>query len=223
MSGFINFNSFDVKKALKRKKGQISSDSDSEQQAKAKAKPKAKPKAQPEAVPLHQLAATATDLSGVAVVSRFLASALAEWRRLRPSSETLEKLQASERTLVASEPPSAEVLQPLVDLVEMRAPDDPESSKVEQVCRMSLANEHLAAEKVYLELTIGNSKWPIGGGEFLSSDGPQPGNRMWGQKLRKIKETASILDNDSQKSAIQGLKRLMSFVQATEVWRKAQS
>ncbi|CAK8990915.1 unnamed protein product [Durusdinium trenchii] len=147
MSGFINFNSFDVKKALKRKKGQISSDSDSEQQAKAKAKPKAKPKAQPEAVPLHQLAATATDLSGVAVVSRFLASALAEWRRLRPSSETLEKLQASERTLVASEPPSAEVLQPLVDLVEMRAPDDPESSKVEQVCRMSLANEHLAAER----------------------------------------------------------------------------
>ncbi|CAK9069846.1 unnamed protein product, partial [Durusdinium trenchii] len=132
MSGFINFNSFDVKKALKRKKGQISSDSDSEQQAKAKAKPKAKPKAQPEAVPLHQLAATATDLSGVAVVSRFLASALAEWRRLRPSSETLEKLQ---------------VLQPLVDLVEMRAPDDPESSKVEQVCRMSLANEHLAAER----------------------------------------------------------------------------
>ena len=29
--------------------------------------------------------------------------------------------------------------------------------------------------QVYLELTIGNSKWPIGGGEFLSSDGPQPG------------------------------------------------
>eukprot|EP00913_Durusdinium_trenchii_P024210 g22730.t1 len=163
MSGFINFNSFDVKKALKRKKGQISSDSDSEQQAKAKAKPKAKPKAQPEPVPLHQLAATATDLSGVAVVSRFLASALAEWRRLRPSSETLEKLQDAGQGTAG-------------------------------VCRMSLANEHLAAERVYLELTIGNSKWPIGGGEFLSSDGPQPGNRMWGQKLRKIKETASMLD-----------------------------
>ena len=29
--------------------------------------------------------------------------------------------------------------------------------------------------QAYLELTIGNSKWPIGGGEFLSSDGPQPG------------------------------------------------
>ena len=42
---------------------------------------------------------------------------------------------------------------------------------------MSLANEHLAAEKVYLELTIGSSKWPIGGSEFLSSDGPQPGAR----------------------------------------------
>ena len=40
---------------------------------------------------------------------------------------------------------------------------------------MALAHEHLAAEKVYLELTIGNSQWPIGGGEFLSSDGPQPG------------------------------------------------
>jgi len=103
--------------------------------------------------------------------------------------------------------------------------------------------------QAYLELTIGNSKWPIGGGEFLSSDGPQPGwqclccggcntveylnacchnsmffcwdrctlgpvcftcsflqawpflwccdrgrgNRMWGQKLRKVKETPSIL------------------------------
>ena len=44
-----------------------------------------------------------------------------------------------------------------------------------EVCRMALAHEHLAAEKVYLELTIGNSQWPIGGGEFLSSDGPQPG------------------------------------------------
>ncbi|CAL1138283.1 unnamed protein product [Cladocopium goreaui] len=226
MSNFINFNSFDVKKALKRKKGQISSDSDSEQQAAAKAKAKAAAKAKAEkkeipVEPLQHLAVSAAELPGAALVARFLSCARAEWQQLKAKAETLE-LQAADRALVASEPPALEQLRPLIDLVEMRAPDDPESEKVEKVCRMSLANEHLAAEKAYLELTIGNSKWPIGGGEFLSSDGPQPGNRMWGQKLRKVKETPSILDNDSQKNAIQGLKRLLSFVQATESWRKAQ-
>ncbi|CAJ1405160.1 unnamed protein product [Effrenium voratum] len=222
MSGFINFNSFDVKKALKRKKGQISSSDSEEAKAKAKAKPKAKPKAAPaQALASIAKAAAENSTEGPELVKRFLASARAEWLKLKGDTK-LDKIQEADRALLASDPPSEEVLRPLVDLVEMRAPDDPESGKVQKVCSLCLANEHLAAEKVYLELTIGNSTWPIGGGEFLSSDGPQPGNRMWGQKLRKVKETPSILDNESQKNAIQGLKRLLSFVQATEAWRSSQ-
>ena len=75
--------------------------------------------------PLRQLATAAPELSGAALVPRFVASALAEWRRLRA-----ERLVATE--IVAAEPPSGEQLQPLVDLVEMRAPEDAEAQKLEQ-------------------------------------------------------------------------------------------
>lgn len=62
-----------------------------------------------EVQPLRQLASLAPELSAAALVPRFVASALAEWRRLRSDGAVAEA--------VAAEPPSAQQLQPLVDLV----------------------------------------------------------------------------------------------------------
>ena len=61
-----------------------------------------------EVQPLRQLASLAPELSAAALVPRFVASALAEWRRLRSDGAV---------GAVAAEPPSAQQLQPLVDLV----------------------------------------------------------------------------------------------------------
>eukprot|EP00438_Fugacium_kawagutii_P020251 Skav232488 [mRNA] locus=scaffold2877:344557:345696:- [translate_table: standard] len=70
--------------ALKRKKGQISSDSDSEQVP---------------VQPLKDLAATAAELQGPALVSRFLSFARAEWQQLKPKADVLEQLQATDPVL----------------------------------------------------------------------------------------------------------------------------
>ena len=45
-------------------------------------------------IALQGLAALAPELPGAALVSRFLKSAQAEWEKLKPKAETLEKLQA---------------------------------------------------------------------------------------------------------------------------------
>mmetsp|Transcript_48821 Transcript_48821/g.123857 ORF Transcript_48821/g.123857 Transcript_48821/m.123857 type:complete len:246 (+) Transcript_48821:76-813(+) len=153
-------------------------------------------------------------LSAPVLVRRFVASVLAEWGRLRAAGANASSEACA---IAAAKPPLREALQPFIDLVEMRRPGDPDAVKVEKVCSHCLAGEHLAAEQVYLELTIGNVKWPIGGGSFLSSDGPQSGNRMWGQKTRSVEKTASILDDNAQRAAIQGLKRLVTFVHASGV------
>merc|ERR1712218_18303 len=99
------------------------------------------------------------------------------------------------------------------DLVEGQAPGSSESTRVLQLCWHVLSREHLQAQQVYVQLIGLNAAWPIGGGEFVSSDGPQAGNRMWGVKTRKVAATASLLDEDSQRKALQSLKRLMTSME----------
>ncbi|CAE8606527.1 unnamed protein product [Polarella glacialis] len=239
MSGFLSFDSFDAKKALKRKRGQaISSDSDdSEDIAKAKAKAKVKAAilakkaaaAAAEEAAISPLEKTETmqdlaaeamkgELPSSAVVRRYVGAAVREWKRWQAEGDAaMEKLSDVDKAVVAAAPPTMAVLKPLSDLMEMRAPGDTDASKVEKVCRNSLAQNHMGAEQEYIALTIGSVKWALGGGNFSSSDGPQAGNKCWGQKDRKVEATASLLDDGPQKHAIQGLKRLLTFVQALSV------
>eukprot|EP00933_Yihiella_yeosuensis_P065275 TRINITY_DN68993_c0_g1_i1.p1 TRINITY_DN68993_c0_g1~~TRINITY_DN68993_c0_g1_i1.p1 ORF type:complete len:250 (+),score=86.70 TRINITY_DN68993_c0_g1_i1:69-818(+) len=242
MSGFLSFDKFDVKKhggAGKRKATKDPSTSDSEDsnhpKAKAKAaaaaKVKAKAKAAAEAAKkaneppepqetLEELSREIPSLAADAIVRRYVRAALRDWKKMRAEGgNRLEGLSEADKAVATAAPPPEASLRPLIDLVEMRAPGDPESAKVEKVCRFSLEGNNLQAEQAYIDLTIGNVKWPIGGGNFLSSDGPQEGNRMWGQKERKVDATPSLLDDGAQKTAIQGLKRLISFAKVLEAER----
>merc|ERR1712232_554206 len=99
------------------------------------------------------------------------------------------------------------------ELVEGQAPGAGESTQVLQLCRPVLAREHMQAQQAYLQLVGLNAAWALGGGSFVSSDGPQSGNRMWGVKTRKVAQTASLLDEDSQKKALQSFKRVTTFVE----------
>ena len=167
---------------------------------------------------LRSLAAEAADgnVSGPALVRRFIRAALREWEERRqaaaPKSNALEEA-------LASASPTAKSLQPLIDLVEGRMPGDADATNLEKVCQHSLARQYMSAEQIYLQLTNCNAAWPIGGAEFVSSDGPRESNRCWGVKTRKVDSTASLLDNNSQRAALQGLKRLVTFMKA--IWPDA--
>jgi len=153
---------------------------------------------------LEELAAQSATgkVTGSALVRRFIRAGLREW----------ERRSACEKRGTREEAPKWSTLKPVVDLVEMRAPGDPDATKVETTCRQSLAREYMSAEHTYLQLTIGSSKWPIGGESFISSDGPRSSNRIWGQKTRKVDVTPSLLDDGAQRAAIQSFKRLLTFV-----------
>lgn len=226
-SGFISFSGpvplGRAAAAAKRKReaekaAEASSSSDSEDSAdgkkggnsaaKAKAAPPAAPSDPKESVAELAKAAKGEEIMGPMLVRRFVRAVLHDWE-----IQLAKKGKAGDM----SAPPTGKSLQPLIDLVEMRAPGDTEAAKVEKACRHCLSGEFLQAEEAYLQLTIGNVKWPIGGGNFTSSDGPRAGNRCWGVKDRKVDVTASVLDDGAQKEAIQGLKRLMTFLQSTKV------
>eukprot|EP00929_Paragymnodinium_shiwhaense_P087219 TRINITY_DN47477_c0_g1_i1.p1 TRINITY_DN47477_c0_g1~~TRINITY_DN47477_c0_g1_i1.p1 ORF type:complete len:248 (+),score=67.88 TRINITY_DN47477_c0_g1_i1:89-832(+) len=200
----------------KRKIGKDAESSDSEEQKKQPPPKKEKKKKEEEErlmqdgprESVEDLARAAdSDMAACELVRRFVRAALSDWSTAAKGRK-LAGLSEKNASM-----PSAKALQPLVDLVEMRLPGDPEASKVEKVCRDTLAGKYVKAEEAYLQLTIGNAKWPIGGGVFTSSDGPEAGNRMWGVKDRKVEATSSILDDAAQKTAIQNLKRLVTFVQ----------
>lgn len=156
---------------------------------------------------LDALIAEAAELKTCAeLVRRFVRACLREWR-----TGAADEATSAEGKREA--PPAVSTLQPLIDYVCAKALDKEEEDKIKRTCLLSLSGEHLQAQQAYIELVIGSAKWPIGGMYYISSDMPKGNERCWAQKYRKIEEKGSLLDNDAVRVALQGFKRLLTFME----------
>lgn len=148
---------------------------------------------------IQELAAVEKDIRvGAELVRRFAAAALKEWQS-----------QSGQGTA-----PSSGSLQRLVDKILAMELDKDVSGKIEHICRLSLSGDHLGAQKAYMDLTIGNGKWLIGGIPHVAADAKNPSQTQTNVRSRNIKEQESLLDDVALKKSLQDLKRLLSFVEA---------
>lgn len=157
------------------------------------------------------LAASAGEDDTTAVlVQRFVFACRREWQESAKDDADRAKVGKGSAQEV---PPEQSLLQPLVDVAFAMALDANEERHLRDCCLHSLGGEHLLAQKSYIDLVIGSKKWVTGGLLYISSDEPKGNERMWGQKYRRIEEKGSLLDDAALQKALQGFKRLLSWME----------
>merc|ERR1711924_370096 len=93
---------------------------------------------------INELGVAAGEIQvGAEFVRRFIAAVLKEWQESDKSGQT-------------EAPPSASSLKPLVDRMFAMELEKDVQEKLENICRLSLAGDHLKSQQAYIDLTIGS-------------------------------------------------------------------
>ncbi|KAL7024087.1 hypothetical protein ACKWTF_012900 [Chironomus riparius] len=140
------------------------------------------------------------------VITTFLKFLLKQWNDQLNSVASEEKMKTKTKIAKATFAQTRVYLKPLLKkLKNDKIPDDIFDSLAE-IVKYVLKREYIAASDAYLTMAIGNAPWPIG----VTMVGI---HARTGREKIFSKNVAHVLNDETQRKYIQGLKRLMTKCQ----------
>uniref|UniRef100_A0A3Q2QYA4 Pre-mRNA-splicing factor 18 n=2 Tax=Fundulus heteroclitus TaxID=8078 RepID=A0A3Q2QYA4_FUNHE len=149
---------------------------------------------------------TGDDSGDQDVIAKFLKFLLGVWAKDLNSREDHVKRSVQGKVASATHKQTESYLEPLFKKLRKKnlPPDIKES--ITDIIKFMLEREYVQANDAYLQMAIGNAPWPIG----VTMVGI---HARTGREKIFSKHVAHVLNDETQRKYIQGLKRLMTICQ----------
>ncbi|KAM4553525.1 pre-mRNA-splicing factor 18 isoform 2-T2 [Fundulus diaphanus] len=149
---------------------------------------------------------TGDDSGDQDVIAKFLKFLLGVWAKDLNSREDHVKRSVQGKVASATHSQTESYLEPLFKKLRKKnlPPDIKES--ITDIIKFMLEREYVQANDAYLQMAIGNAPWPIG----VTMVGI---HARTGREKIFSKHVAHVLNDETQRKYIQGLKRLMTICQ----------
>lgn len=149
---------------------------------------------------------TGDDSGDQDVIAKFLKFLLGVWAKDLNSREDHVKRSVQGKVASATHSQTESYLEPLFKKLRKKSlpPDIKES--ITDIIKFMLEREYVQANDAYLQMAIGNAPWPIG----VTMVGI---HARTGREKIFSKHVAHVLNDETQRKYIQGLKRLMTICQ----------
>ncbi|XP_014826574.1 PREDICTED: pre-mRNA-splicing factor 18 isoform X2 [Poecilia mexicana] len=149
---------------------------------------------------------TGDDSGDQDVIAKFLKFLLGVWAKDLNSREDHVKRSVQGKVASATHSQTESYLEPLFKkLRKKNLPSDIKES-ITDIIKFMLEREYVQANDAYLQMAIGNAPWPIG----VTMVGI---HARTGREKIFSKHVAHVLNDETQRKYIQGLKRLMTICQ----------
>lgn len=149
---------------------------------------------------------TGEDPKDMDIITKVLKFLLGVWAKELNAREDYEKLSVQGKLNSATHKQTESYLRPLFRKLQQRnLPADIKGS-ITAIIKFLLQREYVKANDAYLQMAIGNAPWPIG----VTMVGI---HARTGREKIFSKHVAHVLNDETQRKYIQGLKRLMTICQ----------
>ncbi|XP_051579990.1 pre-mRNA-splicing factor 18 isoform X1 [Myxocyprinus asiaticus] len=149
---------------------------------------------------------TGDDVRDMDIIDKVLRFLLGVWAKDLNSREDLVKRSVQGKLASATQKQTESYLKPLFrKLRKKNLPADIKES-ITDIIKFMLEREYVKANDAYLQMAIGNAPWPIG----VTMVGI---HARTGREKIFSKHVAHVLNDETQRKYIQGLKRLMTICQ----------
>ncbi|XP_052007815.1 pre-mRNA-splicing factor 18 isoform X1 [Xyrauchen texanus] len=149
---------------------------------------------------------TSDDVRDMDIIDKVLRFLLGVWAKDLNSREDLVKRSVQGKLASATQKQTESYLKPLFrKLRKKNLPADIKES-ITDIIKFMLEREYVKANDAYLQMAIGNAPWPIG----VTMVGI---HARTGREKIFSKHVAHVLNDETQRKYIQGLKRLMTICQ----------
>ncbi|KAM9102498.1 pre-mRNA-splicing factor 18-like [Sarcophilus harrisii] len=146
------------------------------------------------------------DYKDMDIISRFLKFLLRIWTQELQAREEHVKCSVQGKLNSAAQKQTESYLRPLFRKLQNRTLPADLKESITEIIKFMSQREYVKANEAYLQMAIGNAPWPIG----VTMVGI---HARTGREKIFSKHVAHVLNDETQRKFIQGLKRLMTLCQ----------
>lgn len=149
---------------------------------------------------------TKNDVRDMDIIDKVLRFLLGVWAKDLNSREDHVKRSVQGKLASATQKQTESYLKPLFRKLRKKNLSDDIKESITDIIKFMLEREYVKANDAYLQMAIGNAPWPIG----VTMVGI---HARTGREKIFSKHVAHVLNDETQRKYIQGLKRLMTICQ----------
>lgn len=142
----------------------------------------------------------------MSVIEQFIQFLVQQWGNQLNGRSTSEKMGPRGKIDSATYAQTKEYMKPLLRKLRRKSLPEDITDSLTQIVKHVLERNYILASDAYLEMAIGNSPWPIG----VTMVGI---HARTGREKIFSKNVAHVMNDETQRKYIQGLKRLMTKCQ----------